>query len=75
MSEQSVQVTVTAEDVAAIPDSALGIGSMLGLTGETPDGRTVHFKASGSHVAVAKRAGAPYMVDLEPYQILKPWEE
>ena len=75
MSEQAVRVTVSAEDVAAIEDSALGIGSMVGLAGETTDGRSVHFKASGREVAVAKQAGAEYIVDLQPWEILKPGEE
>lgn len=75
MSEQAVRVTVAAEDVAAIPGSALGIGSMVGIGGTAPDGQTVHFKASGSHVEVAKRAGAPYIVDLEPHEILTPGQE
>lgn len=75
MSEQAVRVTVTAEDIAAIPDSALGIGSMVTLAGTTSDGHTVHFMASGREVAVAKRAEAPYIADLDPHEILKPGEE
>lgn len=80
MSERSddsrvpIRVTVSAEAIAALPDSALGAGSMITLTGTTDDGRTVFFKDTEDLTAV-KREGSAYVVNLEPEDLLKPGEE
>jgi hypothetical protein len=67
--EGLIQVTVTRDDVAGIPASARGAGSMLVLQGTTGTGNRVFFKASGRLANEAMAAGSA-VIELEPRELL-----
>ena len=69
-----VRVTVTKEDVADVPEGAIGPGSMLVIVGTAAGGARVAFKSSGRFVRSVREAGEARL-DLEPHEILKPGEE
>jgi hypothetical protein len=67
--DRLIHVTVTADDVAGIPESATGHGSMLVITGTADDGSRVKFRATGRFIRVVLIYGEDYLT-LEPQEIL-----
>jgi hypothetical protein len=64
-----IRVTVTAADVAGIPETETGRGSMVIIIGTAADGDRVAFKVAGRFIRIVQVDGQGEL-DIDPQSIL-----